>query len=434
MSVIVFYPESALEFVASNLLAKYRYEPLEDCLASDMVEAYYDRMVAIRKHISNPVFSMPQIYFDNEKIAHEIGKDFFGPFFNGIITGCEGFMALQCLDVDGSKQNASVILFGVDASGQPLPNAKGYKFFEKWPGILLSDASDVLTTYFPACPREHPPHSFIPMRGPLFNIRESSSLAVTPVTYLVAQVLMQAGAKKWKAVSAHLTSPTTPPPQLPAANVQNLVLRVDKNEVDTYIFGSLIDPVKVACILCMNDHDTSSDTDDTFSVILVGVDGSDRPVSARALEKWPGRYLVNELTDVLTTVLTPVASPLPWDFAQAQAAATKFTAKWNDLLDDTDGTIKIPRPEIRKNNHPLVFMIDATALRTLNNTPGCAALACVFGYAEGAGQEFIAPMFVALDKDDKTGRPVSDMLFTDAGNIAYSVSQVNTVTNVVLTP
>jgi hypothetical protein len=420
MSVIVFYPNDAVDILLNSKLFKtYRYEPLDDCTAKEMVEAYYGRMKSIERHVSTPIHSMPNIYFEVEKIAYELGKDFLEPFFDETIKGCEGFMALQCIDAGAwGKHYASIILFGTDSKGDPLPSTNGFKFFEKWPGRLLTETEDVIDLYFPGCSEKSamstPPNGTIEMDS-VFQFR-------------TARRLTKNFTDRWEHLDRHLSIPTNLPPVIPALDKQPAALSITKNDLLNEILN-VGTPAVIACILCFNDKNTPATMrDDTLSVLLVGLDSSYAPVSNKIVEKWPELFFLDHHSYVQNLILTDKNDPQRFKVERMQAQ--DFYDKWNELLKYVVPNPTSPKPDLRILNQPLVFFIDPSKLSLLANNPDASTIACVFGYHKSAGYDLIAPSFVAVDDDNQ---PISDILHTkDSFDNKYLVKDIQHVLTTLL--
>jgi hypothetical protein len=416
MSVIIFYPNDVVDILLSSKLFKdYRYEPIKDCTAKDMVEAYYGRMKSIERHVSTPIHSMPNIYFEAEKIAYELGKDFLEPFFDGTIKGCEGFMALQCMDAGAwGKHYASIILFGTDSKGDPLPSTNGFKFFEKWPGRLLTETPTVLQRYFPACLNTMSLRSF-PTRKANF-IAKSLGFAKMSVEELDEIIDLQQAvnlsddfAQRWEKLQEHvINNPSTGSglkDVLPGAS-QNLAFKIEKIEMKALL--DFMRPEKIACILCINDNKIGAE-DDSLSIIFAAVKkdtttGEFVGQGFAGIEKWPGLHMLAAKDKVKEKILTHADAAVDKaEFEPVRASLDLFEGIWKILLDDTDGSITKQRPDIILKEHPIVFFIDPAGFGGLLNA-GAEYIAGVFGFDNTA--KVITPYFVGIDATENPMSPI----------------------------
>lgn len=415
MNPIVFYP-------ADRNIDKdfpgYDSEPVKECEARSMVQAYFNRMTQIELHISDPGIPMPDIDFKKEKIGINMESDFLKPFFDGSINGCEGMVALDCIDVDEhGNPNTSLVIFAVDKNGNPLPNLAGHKFFEKWPGNLLTETGGVIKKYFPNC---------LSSRGVLKNNFKLAPelLGGSPVVFSLARGFVHSYNTKWLEIGSHIASAMTPAPQVNPASVQNLVLDISKSEMNTFILDE--QPAAIACILCINDLETSKTTDDTYSMIFIALNGSNRPIGLAGIEKWPGLYKVSDLGDALSEVLTPETGDAQ-QYADARAAANNFSDIWSKLIDDTDGSVTSPRPALKITDQPLAFFFTKGEIEAVCNVKGCEKIAGVWGF--NAAHQCIVPLLLGVNSNN---RPVSDVLVGKI-NTAFTLSDITTVTGTLLT-
>lgn len=201
-----------------------------------------------------------------------------------------------------------------------------------------------------------------------------------------------------------MNSNSLPLPKLPNVGM-NIAFRVKKDELRTVLGVGGVKPQHLACILCINEKIDSAKEDDTLSVLFVGVGGDNRPATKVAIEKWDDLYLQKPgggnytLKEQATLVKNNLLNVNQTDFKETQDFVDYFEAAWTELLEDLKKPTPGSRPNIKKADHPLAFLINPDEMLDLIGPNDVIDVAGIFGYRKD--REFITPSFVGIDANDK---------------------------------
>lgn len=225
------------------------------------------------------------------------------------------------------------------------------------------------------------------------------------VDFSIARALVTDFTDVWDLLVKYvINSNSLPLPKLPNVGL-NIAFRVKKDELNTVLGVGGVKPQHLACILCINEKIDSDKEDDTLSVLFVGIDANNRPATKVAIEKWDalylqkpggGNYTLKEQADLVKNNLLNV---IQTDFKETQDFVDNFEAAWTELLVDLKNPTPGSRPNIKKADHPLVFLINPDEMLELIKPNDVINVAGIFGYRKD--REFITPSFVGIDGSDK---------------------------------